>query len=180
MIRKILLIEYDLDMIDEIRSLLHHESIEMTVAGNEIVAKALLNKEHFDLIICEKLLPKSHGVTLCGYIKSNYPGSQTVIISDKLDDPAQRDEIINHGANELFEKPLHPEGFKEKILKLLNIKTPGSGNENIGDTTNLYVIPFLKELQEKEKSEPSKESFDDIIKELKKNENPDSFEIEID
>lgn len=181
MIKKILLIEYDQDSVDAIKDLLHHEIFDIAVAGSEAVAKALLAKQHFHLVITEALLPKSHGFNLCKYICDNYPETKVIIISDKLDKKDYKKEAMRHGAADFFEKPLEVPKFRKKVLKSLGIKEPGQKqDEDVNQTTNLHILPLLDELEAEKEIEKQSETskFNAIIEDVKKRE-PD-YQIDLD
>lgn len=181
MTKKILLIDYDQDSIETIKDLLHHDIFDITVAGSETVAKALLSKQQFHLVISEALLPKSHGFNLCRYITDNYNETEVIIISDKLDKKDYKKEAVRHGASDFFEKPLDAPKFRKKVLKTLSIKEPGQPlDQNVNQTTNLNIAPLLNQLEAEKEIEKQSDSskFNAIIEDVKKGE-PD-YQIDLD
>ncbi|MGE5343501.1 MAG: response regulator [Candidatus Omnitrophota bacterium] len=139
---KILLVEYDPDMVDFIRSMFHPDIIDFVIAGDEREVRNELERQNFDLVITEALLPKSHGFTICKYVFDHFPLTRVIIVSDKLDDVSHRNEALQNGASEYIEKPLNKEKFMEKVLYYLNIKNKHQKFGTNEDTTNLYLFPY--------------------------------------
>jgi DNA-binding NtrC family response regulator len=194
--KNILLVEYDLETSDNIREFMHHEAAEITVAGDASSAKALLEKQDFQLVVTEALLPKSHGFTLCKYIYERYPGTRVIIIGDKHAMKDYKREAARYGACEFVEKPLNYKKFKKKILNLLDIGEETKNNETNGQVnTNIFVLPPLDELkapagndnesngQSEAKNQPGKkektdsDKFKNVIEEVKKSQ--DSYKIDL-
>lgn len=176
--KEILIVEYSPDTIDSIKEMLYHEIFEISVAGTAEVAKALLAKKRFDLVIVEALLPKSHGFDLSEYISKNNPNTNVVIISDKLKKLDYKKEAKRHGACDFFEKPLDPAKFKSRMLKHLGITSPSEPNASPGETTKIHVLPLLDQLDipESEFKKTDSREFDDIIKKIKET---DSYKIDL-
>lgn len=158
--KNILLVEYSTAAIEAIQEILRHKIFDITVARSEEVAKDLLSKLRFDLLITETLLPKSHGFFLSRYVADNYPGTKIVIISEKLKEEDHKDEAIGkHGAHDFFEKPLHPKDFLQRVFQLLDISEEeiedGAYTSDI--TTRLHKIPSKEELEAVGKKRKNKE-----------------------
>jgi DNA-binding response OmpR family regulator len=177
----ILLVEYDSTIIDTIIPLFHPDVVDFDVAGNESVAKALLKKKKFDMVITEAMLPKSHGFLLCKYVIENYPQIKVIIISEKVDDETHKNEAIQYGASEFIEKPLNKEKLMERVLFHVNVKEKDPMSDSfIQDTTNLYVIPYLAEIKARQDiAKTEEDNFNAIIEMIKKEESNDSFEIDL-
>lgn len=168
--KNILLVEYSTAAIESIQQLLHHKIFDITVARSEDVAKDLLAKLRFDLLITETLLPKSHGFFLSRFVADNFPGTKIIVISEKLKEEDHKDEAITqHGADDFFEKPLQTKEFQQRVFELLDISEEeieeGAYTSDI--TTRLHKIP-------------SKEELDAVGKKIKNRDAPPIFEIDLD
>jgi DNA-binding NtrC family response regulator len=170
--KRILLVEYCSETIDTLKELLHPQIFDITVAGNEEVAKVLLNKVRFDMLITETLLPKSHGFILSKFVSENYPGIKIIIISEKLKKvDYKHDAITQYGAIDFFEKPLNTKKLKKRIFNALDMSENDLRDmEDVtGVTTNVHVLPDLKNIDiepGKEKNE-GKDTFGEMPKEKK-------------
>jgi DNA-binding response OmpR family regulator len=177
----ILLVEYDSDIVDAVTALFHPDIVEFSVAGNDVVAKALLNKEKYDMVITEALLPKSHGFLISKYISENFPKTKVIILTEKIDEIINQDEMLKYGACELIKKPLDKEKFLERVLYHLNVlKRDQMGEGFVQDTTKIYMIPYLEELKAMQSDAGIENNeLDEIIKKLKESETG-SYKIELD
>lgn len=147
--KNILLVEYSTAAIESIQQILHHKLFDIIVARSEDLAKDLLKKLRFDLLITETLLPKSHGFFLSRYVADNFPGTKIIVISEKLKEEDHKDEAITkHGADDFFNKPLHAKEFQQRVFELLDISeeeiVEGAYTSDI--TTRLHKIPSKEEL----------------------------------
>ena len=164
MIKKILLVEYCSETIDTLKEFLHPKIFDITVAGNEEIAKILLNKIRFDILITETLLPKSHGFLLSKFVSENYPDTKIIIISEKLKKvDYKHDAITKYGAIDFFEKPLNTKKLKKRIFNALDISENDlTDMEDVtGATTNIHLLPGYKKI----KAEKGKDSPEEISKE---------------
>lgn len=147
--KNILLVEYSTAAIEAIQQILHHKIFDITVARSEDVARDLLAKIGFDLLITETLLPKSHGFFLSRFVADNYPRTRIIIISEKLKEADHKEEAVTqHGADDFFEKPLNGREFKKRVLELVGIDEEEIlETEHATDmTTRLHKIPSKEEL----------------------------------
>ncbi|MCP4157590.1 MAG: response regulator [bacterium] len=168
--RDILLVEYCSATIDTIKALLHHEMLEISVAGTADVAKKLLSNNKYDLLITEALLPKSHGFKLSKYTATKCPGTKIIVISDQLKELDYKTKAMSkYGATDFIEKPLKGPEFQSKIFELLNIdEQEFDPDYDEGMTTNINIVPLLRDLKFNTKKDVDKaaEKFDDIIDEV--------------
>ena len=163
--KNILLVEYCSETINTLKELLHPKIFDITVAGNEEVAKILLNKIRFDMLITETLLPKSHGFILSKYVSENYPGTKIIIISEKLKKiNYKQDAITKYGAIDFLEKPLNTKQLKKKIFKALDIRNNDQTHveDTTGVTTNIHVLPDLKKTGSEKRTNTEKDNSGDV------------------
>jgi len=180
--KNILLVEYCTATIDIVKELLHHEVFDITIAKTEETATDLIGKMHFDMLITETLLPKSHGFILSQEVSKNSPDTKIIIISEKLKKVDYKQEAQKYGASDFFEKPLKHREFVDRVFELLEI-TEEDVEDEIGMTTNIHVLPLLEELQaEKHKNDAAKsvqkDVFGDIRDEVTQKDN--TFTIDLD
>ena len=181
--KDILVVEYNSDIIDTINEFLRHEIFDITNAGDSIVAKAVLAKKKFDMVITASLLPKSHGFTLAKFIREKYPKIKIIIICDKFGAEEYQKEGYDSGACEIFEKPLKESDFRQKVMDHLGLKPDTLFSEKSTDSTRIHVLPLLDDLKSvPKKSASDKKSqhddFDDIIKDVQ--DDSISYEIKLD
>ncbi|MDN3688158.1 response regulator transcription factor [Cyclobacterium jeungdonense] len=103
---KILLIEDQLELSNNIREFLESEGIVCEFCDNCFDAQDKLLVYHYDCIILDIMLPDGNGLDLIDFIKENQEGSNILIISaknslqDKLDG-------LDLGADDYMTKPFH-------------------------------------------------------------------------
>jgi DNA-binding response OmpR family regulator len=178
--KHILVVDYDSETIEKINQYLHNELFDLTIAGDSVVAKVLVAKKSFDLVITASMLPKSHGFTLAKFVTENYPETKIIIICDKIESKEYQQEAFDCGACEIFEKPLKSKEFRQKVMDQLGLSENALfGNKN-ADSTRIHVLPLLEDLKSAENhiEKMSDNGFDNIIKEVEDDSN--QFEIELD
>lgn len=181
--KNILLVEYATPTIEIIKELLSHPIFEITVVNEGDIAKDLLDKNKFDMLITAAMLPKFHGFNLSLHASSKYPDMRIIIISEIYKGMDYKHQAITrYKADEFFEKPFNEEKFRKRVLELLRIKESDLGEDD-GVTTaqvpvpNTAKIPTLKKIEEEEEKLTSEDIFGDIIKKVE--ESP-SYEIKLD
>lgn len=182
--KNILLVDYCPETIETFQELFRQKTFDLTVAGNEEIAKKLLRMKTFHLLVTETLLPKSHGYLLAQYVAENYPNMKIIIISAQLKEADVKEEAIEkYGADDFFEKPLDTLKLRTRIYKLLEINewTLNSPDESDGMATNIHILPTLEELAaEKKLAESQAESKDTFGKIIDDVDRDAAYEIELD
>jgi DNA-binding response OmpR family regulator len=178
--KHILIVEYKSDVIEKINQYLHNELFDLTIAGDAVVAKVLLAKKTFDLVISASMLPKSHGFTLAKYISENFANTKIIVICDKFESKEYQQEAFDCGACEIFEKPLKEVEFRQKVMVQLGLSQDALYGRHSGDSTRIHVLPLLEDLKSNSKldKETPKDYFDDILKEVE--DDSAQFEIKLD
>jgi DNA-binding NtrC family response regulator len=179
--KNILVVDHNQDTIEKINQYLHHEIFDVSIAGDQTVARILLEKRHMDLVITAALLPKSHGFTLAKFIVEQYPDMKIIIISDRVEDEDYREEAADCGACEFIEKPLDRDSFRQTVMSHLGLNQSVLFGKQHGDSTNLHVVPLLDQLenQQDNKEKPKDEdSFTSLLDDVKKDSDP--YEINLD
>lgn len=104
---KILLIEDQLELSNNIREFLESEGIVCEFCDNCFDAQDKLLVYHYDCIILDIMLPDGSGLDLIDFIKKNQESSNILIISAKnsLQDKL---EGLDLGADDYMTKPFSP------------------------------------------------------------------------
>ncbi len=172
--KQILVVEYDLPTIENIKEFLMSPVFDITVAEEGETAKNILSSKSFDLMISAAMLPKFHGFNLSQYVASSFPETKIIIISGVyrgLDYKHQA--TTQYKADDFFEKPLDGTKLKERIMELLDLEEQDLQIEAGKSTTQIPAvdtakIPTIKKLQETEKNLTSEDLFGDIIQTVEK------------
>jgi DNA-binding NtrC family response regulator len=126
---KVLVSETDSPMRNQLVRLL---SKDCQVVCAETVRRAarLIQRDHFDLVICDQELPSSGGLALLDFVKLQAPETFVVLAMDEFD-ARIRSQAILHGALECYVKPMSDEAVRLLILHVrLGLRMNQEGEMN--------------------------------------------------
>lgn len=113
---KILIVDDEKLIREVIKEYCYNENYEVTEANNGEEALQLINKEHFDLLILDIMMPKLDGFSLCKQIKDkNIP---IIILSARTD---EFDKLMGFelGIEDYVIKPFSPKELMARIKVVL-------------------------------------------------------------
>jgi diguanylate cyclase (GGDEF)-like protein len=95
---------------------------DVTAVGSAAEARAALQKERFDLLVTDLILPQSDGLELLQFARSTQPDVEVLVITalDKVE-PAVR--AIKSGAADYLVKPIQPEVLAHAVTRALTQNT---------------------------------------------------------
>lgn len=103
---RILIIEDDADIGDLIRLQLQLKNYQVESAFTGTAALALIEKNHFDLFIIDRMLPDTNGLEICRYIRNNSELKLTpIILVTALSESNNIIEGLDAGADDYITKP---------------------------------------------------------------------------
>jgi two-component system, NtrC family, response regulator HydG len=125
--KRILLIDDDMDMCTLLGRFLQRKGFETDAAysGNKGIAK--FKEQHFDVVLCDFRLGDKEGREVLKEIKEINPHAVVIIITGYSDIKIAVD-VIKHGAFDYITKPLIPEEVVNVINK--SLQEPASGTNN--------------------------------------------------
>ncbi len=169
--KKILLVEYDIKTIDEIKEAFPYDSFNFKVVEDGLKAKEMLKSDQYDMVISAAMLPKFHGFQLSEHIDKVAPDTKTIIISGVYKGVDYKQQAISQfKADDFFEKPLKMDTFKERVFELMDIDEAdleSSEKEGVKKKmTDTAKIPTFNKLKEEEAKLTSSDIFGDIIKDV--------------
>jgi DNA-binding response OmpR family regulator len=118
---KILIVDGDPTMLKAIKTILLKEKYVVTSAKNGKEAIEFLNKEIYDLLITELILPYNNGLEIISYIKHNNIDIKIIVVSS-INSEEMIIEAFNLGANEYLKKPIMVGELLVRIKKMLDNK----------------------------------------------------------
>ncbi len=130
---KILIIDDEINIGLLLSKFLTKNGFEVLNSTTGIAALEILNKEKFDLILCDYRLGDTDGKEILAYIKENHPATGVIIITG-YSDIKLAVELIKLGAYDYIVKPLYPDEILNTINKALEtpqIKSTGNKNETV-------------------------------------------------
>jgi len=118
--KKILLIEDEEDIRKTLEKILSCEGFSVDFACDGLEALQKLEKDNFNLIILDLMLPKWDGFKLCKTIKQhkiykNVP----VIVLTAMAQEEDRQKCLSYGVEEYIKKPFDPDFLIKRIKELV-------------------------------------------------------------
>jgi len=116
---RVLLVDDDPLVSDSIRRMLEFDQCQVKAVGSGADALALLEKEKFDLVILDYLMPVMKGDTLAVILKSNYPNLPILMITA---DAEKQDMIMDPppGVDLLMGKPFQFNELRETVTRMMS------------------------------------------------------------
>ena len=114
----ILLVEDEENLQEALKLNLELEGYEVTVADNGLAALNAVQKEHFDLMILDVMLPELDGISVCENIRLQNNDIPILILSAKSSS-ADRVLGLKKGADDYLTKPFNLEELLLRVNKLV-------------------------------------------------------------
>ncbi len=116
--KSILLVEDEENLQEALKLNLELENYEVTIAGDGTEALNTVQKEHFDLIILDVMLPEIDGIAVCETIRLQNNTIPILILSAK-NNSADRVLGLKKGADDYLTKPFNLEELLLRVNKLI-------------------------------------------------------------
>lgn len=128
---KILLVEDDRNIIENLTEFLHREGFEVKNATGQSTALEILSENQFDLVLLDIMLADGNGFTTCSAIKSEY--NIPVIFLTASGDEYSTVTGFELGADDYISKPFRPRELVSRIKNILRLTGNSGGITQIGD-----------------------------------------------
>ena len=122
--KKILLVEDEPDIIRLVKFTLERRNFEVVATSNGLAAIDIAFNEKPDLILLDVMMPVIDGYETCSRLKKDGKTREIPVII--LSAKAQKKEInrgLEAGASDFIAKPFSPRELREKIEKILSLKS---------------------------------------------------------
>jgi len=121
MSHKILVVDDDILVLEALEELLTSSGYEVRVADRGQEALELLDKEHFDLLLLDVVMPKMTGFDVCREVRKRDDEMSRVKIIMLTAKTEERDSKIEekYGCDLYLTKPIDPGRLKELIRETL-------------------------------------------------------------
>ncbi|AEJ18254.1 response regulator [Gracilinema caldarium] len=135
--KHILIVEDSYVQAAGLQKILEQAGYSIVRAEHGLEALELLQKEHFDLVISDVMMPKMDGYTLCKTIKTNELYKHLpVILVTSLSEPADIIRGIESGADSFIPKPYKADFLLERVEAHL----AGKIGDPAGDTHSSFRV----------------------------------------
>ena len=128
----ILVVDDDLSMREFLELMLSREGYEVSCAENGILANQLIEKNNYDLILCDIRLGDISGLEVLRRAKAISPTSIVIMISAYAT-AENAVEAMNDGAYDYLPKPFNNQELKQTITKALELRTLPDEKKSIDD-----------------------------------------------
>ncbi len=130
--KKILLVDDEESIRTMVRAVLSNPEYTFSEASNGVEAQEILEKETFDLIITDVIMPDCDGIELVMSVCKKLPGIKVIVMSGG--GRVRADHYLNLaeklGAARVFEKPFDTAELRETVRELLT-ETDSAMEKNI-------------------------------------------------
>lgn len=116
--KRILIVEDEELVINLIQGVLEEDEIVVDIARNGKEALGIIDKHHYDLIVCDIKMPHMNGITLYHELKTKNPDLTQRIIFITGDPSSETIDFLNEVGNQFITKPFKVEGLKDRINDL--------------------------------------------------------------
>jgi two-component system alkaline phosphatase synthesis response regulator PhoP len=130
--KSILLVEDEENLHEALKLNLELENYEITSAFTGTTALQFVEKEHFDLIILDVMLPEIDGIAVCESIRISWPVIPILILSAK-NSSADRVLGLKKGADDYLTKPFNLEELLLRVGKLMKQSAAAANNSSLPD-----------------------------------------------
>jgi len=114
----ILLVDDDQSLLDVLKSRLVLEGFECTTASNAASAIERINKQSFDIMIADIVLPDRDGLELSETVKRKNPDMAVIIMTGYISDFSY-DKAVAAGASDFIKKPF---SLNELIARIKHVR----------------------------------------------------------
>lgn len=125
---KILLVDDETELTDPLRKILAHEGYQVDVADNGCNGSELAQKNNYDLLILDWMLPEKSGLEICQEVRSRSLTTPVLFLTakDTIDD---RVLGLDAGADDYIIKPFELRELLARVRALLRRVTPPAQNK---------------------------------------------------
>lgn len=114
---RVLLVEDDREMAANLRQSLEQEGHDVEHVGDGETGEAFAKSRSYDVIVLDRMLPKKHGTKVVKDLRDSGVTTPVLIVS-ALQDPAQRVEGLDAGANDYLGKPFDTDELLARVRAL--------------------------------------------------------------
>ena len=134
-VRKLVVVDDDAKLRDLLNRYLTEQQFEVTLAADSASLNRLMQRESFDLIILDQMLPGEDGLSIIRRLRATNDRTPIIMLTAKGDDV---DRIIGleMGADDYMQKPFNPRELVARVHAVLRRQipndTPGGAMHDIG------------------------------------------------
>ena len=140
---KILLVEDERDMSRVVSAVLRHEGYDVDVAPDGVVAVELVNKESYDCIVMDVMMPRKDGITALREIRASGDMTPIIMLTAKAE-IEDRIQGLDSGADDYITKPF---SIKELLARVRSMtRRQATFTSNVLELGNVSLSKYTFEL----------------------------------
>ena len=140
---KILLVEDERDMSRVVSAVLRHEGYDVDVAPDGVVAVELVNKESYDCIVMDVMMPRKDGITALREIRASGDMTPIIMLTAKAE-IEDRIQGRDSGADDYITKPF---SIKELLARVRSMtRRQATFTSNVLELGNVSLSKYTFEL----------------------------------
>ncbi len=136
-IKKILVVDDDPRLRDLLRRYLTEQGFNVFVSEDSREMTKLWQREHFDLLVLDLMLPGEDGLSICRRLRGGHDNTPIIILTAKAED-IDRIVGLEMGADDYLSKPFNPRELLARINAILRRRgteehpgAPSQENESV-------------------------------------------------
>jgi two-component system phosphate regulon response regulator OmpR len=139
--RKILIVDDDPRLRDLLRRYLSEQGFNVFVAEDAKEMGKLWQREHFDLLVLDLMLPGEDGLSICRRLRGGHDNTPIIILTAKAEE-IDRIVGLEMGADDYLSKPFNPRELLARVNAVLNLSTRTlmRNNEPVPITTGEFSV----------------------------------------
>src|SRR5690625_924783 len=127
--RKILVVDDDPRLRDVLRRYLSEQGFNVYVAADSKEMNKLWQREHFDLLVLDLMLPGEDGLSICRRLRGSHDNTPIIMLTAKAEE-IDRIVGLEMGADDYLTKPFNPRELLARVNAILRRRgttiTPGA------------------------------------------------------
>jgi len=135
--RKILIVDDDPRLRDLLRRYLSEQGFNVYVAEDAKEMAKLWQREHFDLLVLDLMLPGEDGLSICRRLRGNHDNTPIIMLTAKAEE-IDRIVGLEMGADDYLTKPFNPRELLARVNAILRRRgteehpgAPSQENESV-------------------------------------------------
>lgn len=150
-VSRILLVEDDDEIAAMVIEMLTENGLEAVAVGSAAGMDAMLEKQSFDLVVLDAMLPGEDGFSICRRLRAS--STIPIVMLTALGDEINRVVGIELGADDYVTKPFHPRELMARIKGLLRRASYGArrpSQQTAMQFVGWQIDPILRQLVDPE------------------------------
>ncbi|MGV6817375.1 MAG: sigma-54-dependent transcriptional regulator [Thiotrichales bacterium] len=159
----ILIIDDEVRSIETLKRILD-ERFDVHSATNAADARAILEREWIQVVLCDQRMPDITGVALCAEIRERWPETIRMIISGYTDSQDIISAINEGGIYQFITKPWHPDDVILKLKNAVELFELNRKNERLSIELNLQPKTLKEAIEVQRKALQTHYSWEGIVR----------------